>query len=143
MEINYEMKNIDTVAIDHVAVAVKSIESTLQTFIQIGGKAGEREVISDQGVETQAIEFSGNRIELLQPISDTSPVGKFIVQRGEGLHHIAFLVRDIRSALEQARESGIKLIDESPRRGAGGKLIAFLHPKSTGGVLIELTQIEL
>lgn len=126
--------------IDHIAVAVKSLDAAEPIYRLLGGVIHAREQVAEQGVEVLPVEFNGVQIELLQPKRDESPVGKFIDRRGEGLHHIAIGVDDITQMLEVCRSNGIDLIDQRPRVGAGGKLIAFLHPRSTGGVLIELTQ---
>jgi len=126
--------------IDHVAIAVKSIDASLPLYLALGGIGGEREVVAEQGVFVQTLSFAGSRIELLEPIDDNSPVGKFLNRRGEGLHHIAILVPDIRASLAKANEAGFKPLNSEPRLGAEGRLIAFLDPKTTGGVLIELTQ---
>jgi len=127
-------------AIDHIAIAVKSIDAALPLYLALGGRVGGREVVEEQGVTVLPIEFTGSRIELLEPLGEGTPVGKFIAKRGEALHHIAVMVPDIRVALAQAVAAGFKSLDAEPRQGAEGRLIAFLDPKTTGGVLIELTQ---
>jgi len=128
-------------AIDHIAIAVGSIDRALPLYIALGGVAGERETVVEQGVTVLPIAFAGSRIELLEPLTENTPVGKFISRRGEGLHHIAVLVPDIRAAIANALSEGCRALDAEPRQGAEGRLIAFLDPKTTGGVLIELTQI--
>jgi methylmalonyl-CoA epimerase len=99
-----------------------------------------REVLEEQGVEAVALQVGESLVELLRPLSEDSPVGRFLAQRGPGIHHVAYAVDDIVMALEVLRARGFRLIDEVPRVGVGGKRIAFLHPKSTLGVLTELVE---
>lgn len=98
------------------------------------------EEVADQKVKVACFDLGGMRLELLQPTSDDSPISKFMASRGGGLHHLAFRTEDVQSELDRVRQQGVRLIDETPRTGAGGMKIAFLHPKSTQGVLLELTQ---
>lgn len=98
------------------------------------------EQVTDQKVRVACFDLGGMRLELLEPTSDDSPISKFLASRGAGLHHLAFRTDDVAHELERVQERGVRLIDEKPRAGAGGMQIAFLHPKSTGGVLLELTQ---
>ncbi len=131
----------DFVKIDHIAIAVVSIEKSKQIYALLGGREGHLETVAEQGVDVLPIYFSGTSIELLQPISEATPVGRFLQKRGEGLHHIALQVDDIAKSIANCIEGGIRPIDLTPRNGAEGKLIAFLDPRTTGGVLIELTQV--
>lgn len=129
------------VKIDHIGIAVKSLEEAKGLYTKVLGLEWEQ----DEEVHTEAVRVSflktgESHIELLEALSDDSAIAKFIDKKGEGIHHLAFAVDDIGAALEKARVEGYQLIDESPRKGAGGKLVAFLHPKSTNGVLIELCQ---
>jgi len=126
--------------ISHIGVAVKDLEKAKGVFEALGLKAEGEEVVEEQKVKVAFIPVGETRIELLEPTASDSPVAKFIEKRGEGVHHIALGVEDLESMLEAMKAKGIKLIDERPRRGAHNALIAFLHPKSTGGLLIELCQ---
>jgi len=132
--------DISGATLDHIGIAVKQIDETMKVYGLLGIEPGEREIVSDQGVELQMMPVGDVRLELLQPQSQDSPVGKFIEKYGEGLHHIALRVQNIAAVLERCRKEDIRLIDEKPRIGAGGSLIAFIHPASTGGVLVELVE---
>lgn len=129
----------------HVAVAVRNINEVEKLYeTALGLKVGHREVVEDQGVRTSMLlpEKGGAAVELLEPLSDESPISKFLEKRGEGIHHICFLVDDIEAALERLKTEGVRLIDESPRPGAYHSRVAFIHPKATNGVLIELAEIK-
>ncbi len=126
--------------LNHIAVAVRDLDASVQIYRLLGLRVGEREVIEEQGVELQLLTAGDTRIELVQPLSDNSPVGKFISKRGEGLHHLAFDVDDIKDTLQQCEAKGIKGLSSEPKIGAEGNLILFLDPRTTGGVLIELVQ---
>lgn len=129
--------------VDHIGIAVRSIEEQKKfygSFLALDYIGIEE--IADQKVRVAMYRVGDIRIELLEPTTEDSPVAKFIEKRGEGIHHIAYCVRDIDKALQQATSYRIKLIDGQPRRGAGGQDIAFLHPHSTAGVLTELCQSE-
>ncbi|NLA23750.1 MAG: methylmalonyl-CoA epimerase [Bacteroidales bacterium] len=127
--------------IEHIGIAVKSIDASLPYYEQILGlKCYAVEEVVDQKVKTAFFMVGDTKIELLEPTDPESPVAKFIEKRGEGVHHIAFAVGSIEKALEKAKENEIRLIDEKPRKGAEGLNIAFLHPKSTGGVLTEFCE---
>lgn len=128
-------------ALDHIGVAVKDTEAALALYRDVLGLPVEHtELVADQGVKATMLALGATHIELLEPTGPETPVGKFIESRGEGIHHISIAVPDVAAALEAAKAAGLRLIDQTPRKGAGGKLIAFLHPKSCGGVLIELSQ---
>jgi methylmalonyl-CoA/ethylmalonyl-CoA epimerase len=132
---------ITGISIDHIAVAVRSIGTAAGIYKALGGVPGGLETVEDQGVQVLPVNMGNTKIELLQPLHDKTPVGRFLEKRGEGLHHIALRVENVVVALEECRRHGIEALDASPRKGAEGRLIAFLNPKSTGGVLIELTQL--
>ncbi len=130
--------------IDHVAIVVGDLEATLALYTQTLGFATRyRETVADQGIEAVGIASGASVIELLRPLDPSSPIARFRGDAPTRLHHIAYRVNDIRAELERLRAAGIRLIDENPRRGAHGNTIAFLHPKSTGGVLTELCQAPL
>jgi methylmalonyl-CoA epimerase len=127
--------------IDHVAIVVKDLEATLRLYTQIlGFKEVFREVVYDQGVETVGLQAGGSFIELLLPLDERSPIARYRGDAETKLHHTAYRVADIGAKLDELKAAGVRLIDERPRKGAHGSLIAFLHPKATGGVLIELCQ---
>ncbi len=126
--------------VNHIGIAVRSIEEAKRFYEVMGLQVEGYEVVEEQKVKVAFVPVGETRIELLEPTSEDSPVAKFIAKRGEGIHHIAFEVDDIEKALEVLKENGVRLIDEEPRRGAHGTRIAFLHPKSTNGVLIEICQ---
>ena len=127
----------------HVAIAVKDIESVEKIYeTALGLKVTHREVEEDQGVRASMLEpeSGGTAIELLEPLDESSPISNFLEKRGEGIHHICFLVEDIEAALERLKKEGVRLIDETPRAGAHYTKVAFLHPKDMNGVLIELAE---
>jgi methylmalonyl-CoA epimerase len=127
--------------INHLGIAVKSLEESLKFYREtLGLELSCTEIVEDQGVEVAMLPLGESRIELLQAISPSSPIARFIEKRGPGIHHICIEVDDIVKKLSEMKSAGAQLIDEEPRRGAGGHLIAFVHPKSTAGVLIELVQ---
>lgn len=132
---------MDISRVDHIGIAVKSIEESL-AFYQgvLGIKCTGTEEVVDQKVITAFLPVGDTEVELLQSTSDEGTIAKFIEKKGEGLHHIAFRVDDIEKALEELKAKGIRLIDETPRLGAGGAKIAFIHPKASNGVLIEISQ---
>lgn len=124
--------------IDHLGIAVKSLEEAIPFYEQsLGLQCHGREEVESQKVRTAFFDCGGVHLELLEPTSPESPIAKFIEKNGEGIHHIAFRTDDIKAQLGQAAETGIRLIHEQPFEGAAGKLVAFLHPKSTRGVLTE------
>jgi methylmalonyl-CoA/ethylmalonyl-CoA epimerase len=127
--------------VDHIAIAVKSLDDATKVYSALFGKEPDHfEEVQEQKVKTAIYYLGDVRIELLEPTSDDSPIAKFIEKRGEGLHHVAYRVDDLEAKLNELKEKGFRLIDEKPRVGAEGKLIAFVHPKSVVGVLTELTQ---
>ncbi len=126
--------------IDHIGIAVSNLEEAIKIYESLGFKVAETEEVEDQKVRVAMIPVGESRIELLEATSPESAIAKFIEKRGEGIHHIAINVENIEEALKKAKDAGIKLIDEKPRIGAGGKKVAFLHPKSLKGVLLELVE---
>ncbi|WP_457741600.1 methylmalonyl-CoA epimerase, partial [Thermococcus sp.] len=121
--------------IDHVGIAVKNLEEAIKVWEGLGLKVEEIEEVPDQKVRTAIIHIGESRIELLEPTAEDSPIAKFIAKRGEGIHHIALGVTNIEEHLRELKEKGYRLIDETPRIGAGGAKIAFVHPKAVTGVL--------
>ena len=127
--------------IDHVAIVVKDLEATLRLYTEtLGFKEVYREIIFDQGVEAVGLEAGSSVIELLLPLDENSAIARYRGDSATKLHHTAYRVADIEATLAEFKAKGVRLIDEHARRGAHGSLIAFLHPKATGGVLIELCQ---
>ena len=127
--------------INHLGIATKSIDEALGFWAEaLGLESVHTETVEDQKVRVAMLPIGESRIELLEPISDDSPISKFLERRGGGIHHIAVEVDDIEAALAGLRSHGARLIDETPRRGAEGCLVAFVHPSSANGVLLELVQ---
>lgn len=130
-----------TKKINHIGIAVNSLESSIPFYRDTLGMTYEGdEVVAEQKVKVAFLAVGESRIELLEPTADDSPVAKFLAKNGEGVHHIAYEVADLDAALLELKSAGVRLIDETPRSGAHGTSIAFLHPKATGGVLTELCQ---
>ena len=128
--------------IDHIGVAVKSSDPALKFYEDaLGLKSAGSETVEEQKVTTVFVPVGDSEIELLESTSPDGAVAKFIDKRGEGIQHICFQVENIEEALKELKEKDVKLIDEVPRKGAGGRRIAFLHPKATFGVLVELSEI--
>ncbi len=124
--------------IDHLGIAVNSLEESIPYYEKtLGLKCEHIEEVESQKVKTAFFDVGGTHIELLEPTADDSPIAKFLASKGEGIHHIAFGTDNIEAQLQQAADSGARLIHEKPIEGAGDKLVAFLHPKSTHGVLTE------
>ena len=127
--------------IDHIGIATRGIDETARFWCgALGLDLAEVEEVMEQKVRVAMLPIGESRIELLEATSDGSPISKFLESRGPGIHHIAVRVDDIRGTLAELKEKGARLIDEEPRMGAGGCLVAFVHPSSTGGVLLELVQ---
>ena len=127
--------------IEHIGIAVKDIEKSNEVFTSLFGKPHYKiEDVESEGVKTSFFMCGPNKIELLQATHKESPIAKFIEKKGEGIHHIAFAVADIEKEIKRLKSEGFKMIHEKPKKGADNKLIAFLHPKATNGVLIELCQ---
>ena len=132
---------MDISHIEHIGIAVKSIADSLPYYENVLGlKCYNIEEVADQKVKTAFFQLGQTKIELLEPTSEDSTIAKFIEKKGEGVHHIAFAVPDVASALTEVESKGVQLIDKAPRCGAEGMSIAFLHPKSTCSVLTELCQ---
>jgi methylmalonyl-CoA epimerase len=129
--------------IHHLGIAVDDLEQAVSTYAALFGAAVEhRDTVEDQGVEAVSLRVGGSRVELLHPLGDDTPVGKFLARRGPGMHHVAYEVDDIGAALAGLAEQGAQLIDTEPRRGLFGLQVAFVHPEATGGVLAELVSDE-
>ncbi|MEQ9593794.1 MAG: methylmalonyl-CoA epimerase [Cyclobacteriaceae bacterium] len=127
--------------IEHIGIAVKNLESSNQLFSKLlGKKPYKTEEVESEGVRTSFFELGGVKIELLEATRADSPIAKFIEKRGEGIHHIAFDVKDVEKSITERKEMGFEMINASPKDGADNKSIAFLHPRSTNGVLVELCQ---
>jgi methylmalonyl-CoA epimerase len=129
--------------IDHIGVAVEDLDAAIALHEQTYGMAVvHRETVAEQGVEAVLLEVGDGHVELLRPLRPDTPVGRFLAKRGPGLHHVAYAVEDIDATLAALRERGVRLIDESPRTGLRGSLVAFLHPDASGGVLTEIVQVS-
>lgn len=129
--------------IEHIGIAVKDIASAGLIYEKLlNTKVYKIENIESEGVKTAFLQTGPNKIELLEPASADSPVGKFIEKRGEGIHHIAFDVEDIIAEMERLKKEGFILLNETPKEGADNKLVCFVHPKGANGVLIELCQLK-
>jgi methylmalonyl-CoA/ethylmalonyl-CoA epimerase len=127
--------------IEHIGIAVKDLDASNELFAKLYGKPHYKiEEVASEGVRTSFFEVGPNKIELLEATEENSPIAKFIEKKGEGIHQIAFAVKDIVSEIQRLKSEGFIVLNETPKKGADNKLVAFLHPKSTNGVLIELCQ---
>ena len=127
--------------IDHVGIAVESIQKAARLYTEGLGIALQRtETVEDQGVKVGFLPLDSCEIELLEPVDDEGPVARFLAKQGEGIHHLCVQVDDIEAAMARLREQGVRLLNKEPVRGAGGCLVAFVHPHSANGVLLELSQ---
>ena len=126
--------------IAHVAVATDSIAETSKFYRRLGLRVDHQEVVSDQNVKVAVMRIGDSALEFIEPVEADSPISRFLARRGRGIHHVSLEVEDLAARLEELKTAGVCLIDEKPRVGAEGRLIAFVHPSSTGGVLIELTE---
>jgi methylmalonyl-CoA epimerase len=127
--------------VDHIGVAVEDLDAAIALHEEAYGMAlVHREVVEEQGVEAVLLDVGEGHVELLRPLSEETPVGRFLAKRGPGLHHVAYQVADVQATLTALRERGLRLIDEQPRIGIRGSRVAFLHPASSGGVLTEIVQ---
>jgi methylmalonyl-CoA/ethylmalonyl-CoA epimerase len=126
--------------IDHLGIAVKSIAAARGFYESLGLRVAQEETVEHEKVRVAMVPVEDSRIELLEPTSDDSPVGKFLAKRGEGLHHVALHVDDISATLESLKNKGVRLVSDELQIGAGGHLYFFVHPSSTGGVLLEICQ---
>lgn len=127
--------------IEHIGIAVKDLKKANELYAKIfGAPAYKEEEVVSEGVKTSFFKVGPNKIELLEATQSDSPIAKYIEKRGEGIHHIAFAVKDIEAEMKRLTEKGFVVLNEKPKKGADNKLVAFLHPKYTNGVLIELCQ---
>ena len=127
--------------IEHIGIAVKDLEVSNALFTKLLGAAPYKmEEVASEGVRTSFFKAGPNKVELLEAIDENSPIAKFLEKRGEGIHHIAFAVEDIVSEMARLKEEGFTLLSDGPKKGADSKWVAFLHPKGTNGVLVELCQ---
>ncbi|WP_409228011.1 methylmalonyl-CoA epimerase [Gudongella sp. SC589] len=127
--------------IDHIGIAVKNLDETLKFYEDVMGiKCTSKEEVEEQKVRVAFLPVGDSEVELLESTTEDGPIARFIEKKGEGIQHIAFKVDNIEEAIKDLQEKGVRLIDEKPRYGAGGARIAFLHPKSTSGVLIEISE---
>ena len=127
--------------IDHVGVAVADLDEALDLYATAYGMTvAHRETVPDQGVEAVLLDVGENHVELLRPLSEDTPVGRFLASRGPGLHHVAYQTRDIDATLRTLQDHGLRLIDSTPRTGIRASRVAFLHPSASGGVLTEIVE---
>ena len=127
--------------IDHVGVAVEDLDDAVELYTKrLGMPLQHRETVEEQGVEAVLVGVGGSHVELLRPLAPDTAVGRFLERNGPGLHHVAYGTDDIVSAIDDVRKAGLRLIDEQPRTGIRNSRVAFVHPKSTGGVLTELVE---
>ncbi len=127
--------------IEHIGIAVSNLEEAIKTYEQLlGTPCYKQEEVSSEGVKTAFFQVGESKIELLEATNETSPIATFIAKKGQGIHHIAFDVTDIESSMAELKNQGFQLLNEQPKSGADNKLVAFLHPKSSNGVLVELCQ---
>ncbi|OCK43896.1 methylmalonyl-CoA epimerase [Tenacibaculum soleae] len=127
--------------IEHIGIAVKNLEKSNELFASLFGKPHYKiEEVASEGVKTSFFKSGVNKVELLEATKPDSPIAKFIDKKGEGIHHIAFAVNDINAEMKRLQNEGFTVLNETPKKGADNKLVAFLHPKTTNGVLIELCQ---
>ncbi len=128
-------------ALDHVGVVTDDLEAAVRLYVELlGAEVVYREELTDQGVRVAELRYGRGLLELLAPTRSDTGVARFLERRGPGMHHVAFRVQDVRSELERLRARGARLIDEVPRAGLRGRQVAFVHPESAGGVLVELVQ---
>lgn len=127
--------------IEHIGIAVKSLKTSNALFAKLFGEAHYKiEEVATEGVNTSFFQVGPNKIELLEATKSDSPIAKFIDKKGEGIHHIAYAVEDIEAEMKRLKDEGFTLLNETPKKGADNKLVCFLHPKTTNGVLVELCQ---
>jgi methylmalonyl-CoA epimerase len=135
-----DARGLSEYRIDHLGIAVRSLDAALKFYAGVlGMEAAPRETVAGEKVNVAMLACGGPRLELLEPAGAESPIGRFLEKRGEGLHHVALLVDDLAAAVERLTAAGARVLNE-PRQGAGGHLYVFIHPASTGGVLLELIQ---
>ncbi|HEU4355515.1 MAG TPA: methylmalonyl-CoA epimerase [Actinomycetota bacterium] len=127
--------------VHHVGIAVPDLDAAVERYRAVFGlEPAHREVVESQGVEEVLFRVGGSFVQLLGALGPETPVGRFLVRRGPGLHHVAYRVDDVAAALDRLRAQGVRLVDQTPRQGSRGTTIAFVHPQDMGGVLIELVQ---
>ncbi len=127
--------------IEHIGIAVTNLDAAIQTYSELlGTPCYKLEAVESEGVKTAFFQVGESKIELLEATNDDSPIAKFIAKKGEGIHHIAFDVANIEESMSDLRAKGFQLLNESPKKGADNKLVAFVHPKSSNGVLVESCQ---
>jgi methylmalonyl-CoA/ethylmalonyl-CoA epimerase len=126
--------------IDHIGIAVEDLDAAIALYESLGMPMAHRETVEEQGVEAALLAVGEGHIEVLRPLGEDTPVGKFVAKKGGGMHHVAYSVSDIDEALAEIKEAGLELIDEQPRTGIRDSRVAFLHPRSTGGVLTEIVE---
>ncbi len=127
--------------IDHVGVAVADLDEALDLYVSVYGLTlAHRETVAEQGVDAALLDVGENHVELIAPLGDDTPVGKFLAKRGPGLHHVAYQTADIESTLRMLKQAGLRMIDETPRTGIRRSRVAFLHPSGSGGVLTEIVE---
>jgi methylmalonyl-CoA/ethylmalonyl-CoA epimerase len=132
---------VDVTRVDQIAIAVEDLDEALALFERAFGlRSSSRERVESDGVEEAMLDVGGVRIQLIASTRPDSPVDRFLARRGPGLHHLGFGVRSVDAALDHLRAEGVELIDERPRPGGGGHTVAFVHPRGTGGVLVELVE---
>jgi methylmalonyl-CoA epimerase len=134
------MEEKNSCRIEHIGIAVKDLKDAINVYEALGLQVDSIETVEDQKVTTAFIPCGSVNLELLEAIGNEGPVARFIEKRGEGIHHISIRVADIASRLDELKKKGIRLVDETPRKGAHNSKIAFIHPKATKGVLIELVE---
>ena len=128
--------------VDHVGIAVKSLEAAIKAYEGLGLRMTSTDTVAGEGVKVAFLPVGESRIELLESLTPNGVIAKFIEKRGEGVHHIALQVDDIDEAIARAKANGLQMINETPRTGAHGRKVAFVHPKSTSGVLLEFVQVQ-
>ena len=126
--------------LDHIGIAVEDIEKAVETYERLGFTVESVDDVPGFGVKVAFLPMESGNVELVQPVKDDSAMAKYLEKKGEGIHHLCFEVHDIQAELARLEAAGVELVDKVPRQGAHGTLVAFLHPKSTGGVLIELAE---
>ena len=127
--------------IEHIGIAVKDLEAANEVYTKLFGEAPYKtETVESEGVSTSFFKVGESKIELLEATKEDSVIAKFIAKKGEGIHHIAYAVKDIKAAMERMRNEGFIVLNDEPKKGADNKLVCFLHPKTTNGVLVELCQ---
>jgi len=127
--------------IEHIGIAVRSLQEAIPCYERLlGGRVYKREIVESEGVETAFLQCGPNKIELLESRRADGPIALFLEKRGEGIHHIAYAVEDIRSEMQRLKQEGFQLLNEEPKKGADGKWVCFIHPRGVSGVLTELCQ---